>query len=95
MDVWASRPCRTNAEVMALICERCGKVPATEAQTHIENGIKRVLYRCDTCAALSSAPKLDRPCAQCKQREGEIKLIRLRPHGRVVTYLCPACAGVK
>ena len=77
-----------------MICELCGKVPATQAQTHIEDGTKRVLYRCDACAnPKASLPKLDRPCAQCGQREGEIKLARVRPQGRVVTYICQTCAG--
>lgn len=80
-------------EVSALTCELCGKVPATQAQTHVENGVKRVLYRCDACANLvASPPKLDRPCAQCGQREGEIKLTRVRTQGRVVTYVCEPCA---
>ena len=34
----------------------------------------------------------NRPCTQCKQREGEIKFIRIRPHGRIVTYICQTCA---
>ena len=36
----------------------------------------------------------NRPCTQCKQREGEIKFIRIRPHGRIVTYICQICADV-
>ncbi len=36
----------------------------------------------------------NRPCTQCKQREGEIKFIRIRPHGRIVTYICQTCADV-
>ena len=35
----------------------------------------------------------NRPCTQCKQREGEIKFIRIRPHGRIVTYICQTCAA--
>ncbi len=42
--------------------------------------------------AETAAP--NRLCTQCKQREGEIKFIRIRPHGRIVTYICQTCADV-
>ena len=78
-----------------MICDHCGKVPATQAQTLIENGKKHVVYSCATCADLTttSSPKLDRPCEQCGQREGRIKLARVRPQGRVITYICDTCAA--
>lgn len=78
-----------------MTCDLCGQATATQVITQEQNGQKSTLYRCDACAdkQTQSKPKLDRPCVQCKQREGEVKLVRLRPNGRIVTYVCQVCAN--
>ena len=64
----------------------------------IVNKKKRILYRCDICAAASrggpTGPSLARPCDRCGRREGQIKLVRLEGRLRTVQYLCEVCAGV-
>jgi protein-arginine kinase activator protein McsA len=76
-------------------CDLCGKASATQIMTHFQNGKKSIQYRCDACILLEShsPPKLDRPCSKCRQREGEIKFVRLIAKGRVVTYICDVCAS--
>ena len=76
-----------------MTCDLCGEASATQAITQVQNGQKHIQYRCDACIQHNNQPppKLNRPCAQCKQREGEIKFVRHRPQGRVVTYVCEVC----
>ena len=80
-----------------MLCESCGTQTATRAITRVVDGRKRLLYRCDTCAAEDQADvdgaKLERPCDQCGKREGRIKLTRLGGKFRTVSYLCELCAG--
>lgn len=79
-------------------CESCKTRPATRILTQIVNGEKRLLYRCDACAAAPQGkavpPTLERPCDRCKKREGRIKLTRLGERSRTISYLCEVCAGV-
>ncbi len=78
-----------------MTCDLCGQASATQVTTQIQNGEKSIQYRCDACFAPEThpPPKLNRPCAQCKQREGEIKFVRVHPQGRSVTYVCEVCAS--
>lgn len=78
-----------------MTCEICKKASATQVITQVHNGQKSIQYRCDACLTRENQPppKLNRPCTQCKQREGDIKLVRLRPKGRIVTYVCEICAN--
>ncbi len=78
-----------------MTCEICKKASATQVITQVQNDKKSIHYRCDACLTLKNQPppKLNRPCAQCKQHEGDIKLVRLRPKGRVVTYVCEMCVS--
>ena len=78
-----------------MTCDLCGQATATQVITQVQNGKKSVHYYCDACQKQEThtPPKLNRPCATCKQREGEIKFVRQRPQGRVVTYICEACVS--
>lgn len=77
-------------------CEACGTRSATRVVTRIVDGKKHIFYRCDSCGVEPekppAPPKLARPCAQCRKREGRIKLARLRENYRTVVYLCEVCA---
>ena len=78
-----------------MTCDICEKALATHVITKLQHGQKSTLYRCDICLTQENQPTtpLNRPCTQCKQREGDIKLVRLRPKGRVVTYVCEMCVS--
>ena len=78
-----------------MTCDICEKALATQVITKRHHGQKVTLYRCDACLTQENQPPppLNRPCTQCKQREGDIKLVRLRPKGRVVTYVCEMCVS--
>lgn len=78
-----------------MTCDICKKALATQVITQVNNGQKSIQYRCDACLTPENhpIPQLNRPCTQCKQREGNIKLVRLRPKGRVVTYVCEMCTS--
>ena len=77
-----------------MLCERCGTRTVTRISTHVDDGGKRVLYRCDKCAEAETEPgglHLERPCDQCGEREGTVKWVRLVEGLRAVSYLCEEC----
>jgi protein-arginine kinase activator protein McsA len=77
-----------------MVCDRCGKRPVSTVSTVLVEGRKQAAYLCDVCRrkAVASTPALERPCVQCRTREGTVKLVRLKNGRRMVSYLCEVCA---